>query len=527
MQNSQGPFFGRTIAVVNDLSVDEQLYLYLKTAELKKLYLEGGDISSFQITDPDMAVYLIFLENSTRTKESFRNAALFHNVKMNNFDAVTSSLTKSESMIDTLKMLFGYSKRSLFILRTTTEGTCRALEESLGAYADKIGRDRPSFINGGDGKHEHPTQEFLDEFSFLEQKEWNNQSIHIALTGDLFHGRTAHSKADGLKVFTKVKVDLIAPKELAMPEYYVNKMKKNGYEVRIFLSIDEYLLQNDISDIWYFTRLQLERMGEEILEKSQSLRKSVTFRREFIDKLPEGTKFYHPLPRHREYPVLPTFLDNSELNGYDEQSINGFFTRVVEIAMVGGKIGHDFEGEFKKKEIIDADFIDEAKLLKNSKIQDRYKVGIKPVEDGTVIDHIGKGEKIEEIWNLIERIRKVLGLNYRSSHGVYHTNDSSIYKGIISLPDIHSFERSELKKLAAAAPGSTLNIIKSESVAKKYRLNQPPRIYNFDDISCKNNNCITHPDQHQNVNNYFVRNGNRFTCYYCEKSHSHKEIWDI
>jgi aspartate carbamoyltransferase len=47
----------------------------------------------------------------------------------------------------------------------------------------------PSFINAGDGKHEHPTQEFLDEFSFLEALEWNSESIHLVLTGDLFHGQ--------------------------------------------------------------------------------------------------------------------------------------------------------------------------------------------------------------------------------------------------------------------------------------------------------------------------------------------------
>jgi aspartate carbamoyltransferase len=96
------------------------------------------------------------------------------------------------------------------------------------------------FINAGDGKHEHPTQEMLDEFTFLEQNNWDTSSIHIALVGDLLHGRTVHSKVDGLKIFDTVRVDCIAPSEIAMPETYIHMMKTNGYEIRLFSSLDAY-----------------------------------------------------------------------------------------------------------------------------------------------------------------------------------------------------------------------------------------------------------------------------------------------
>jgi len=523
---SQSPFKGRSISVVNDLSRDEQLYLYRKTAELKKRYLADEPLDEFQINDPQLGTYLIFLENSTRTKESFRNAALFHNVKLINFDVSTSSFQKQESFIDTVKMLFGYSKRSLFILRTPQEGVCRALDEALQGYADQLGREKPAFINGGDGKHEHPTQEFLDEFSFLEQKQWDNKEIHIALTGDLFHGRTVHSKVDGLKVFDKVIVDLVAPDELTLPEYYIERMKENGFEVRSFPSLDDYLSQSDLADIWYFTRLQLERMGDEILEKADSLRKAVTFREEFIPLLPEGTRFYHPLPRHKVTPTIPSFLDHTELNGWDIQSMNGFFTRVIEIGMVTGKLGADFKGETYIPARYDAEYIEEVEINRKSRIQDRYKVGIKPVDTGIVIDHIGRGEDLEIIWTLINRIRKVLRLNYRSSHGVFHTNDERIFKGIISLPDITRLEQKEIKMLAALAPECTLNFIEDQSVNRKIRLHMPPRIYNFPNISCKNEGCITHPSQFQNVTTHFYQKGERFVCRYCEKSYSYMEIWD-
>jgi aspartate carbamoyltransferase len=521
-----GPFSGRTVAVVNDLSVDEQLYLYKKTAEFKKAYFGGGDTSSFLINDPDYAAYLLFFENSTRTKESFRNAVLYHKMKLNNFDVSTSSVTKEESLSDTVKMLFGYSKQSLFIIRSTREGVCRALEDSLTDYAQKIGYPIPAFINAGDGRHEHPTQEFLDEFTFLEKQNWDNNSIHIALLGDLYHGRTVHSKVDGLRIFKNVQIDMIAPPELQIPSHYETRMKENGFQIRKFNSIDEYLGQKKTADIWYFTRLQLERMGEEILGKADKLRQAVIFQKDFLSKIKGGTRFYHPLPRHRVHPTIPTFLDGTPLNGWDGQSINGFFTRMILIGMVGGKIGEDFLGQHWKKPHFDSDFVEEIIPSRVSKIIDRYKVGIKPVDSGIVIDHIGKGESIEVLWSLIDKIRRILNLNCRSSHGVFHSSDRVHFKGIISLPDIHSIDEKDIKKLAAIAPGCTLNIIENQSVLKKYRLHMPPRIYNFNEISCKNEQCISHPDLHENVQNDFHRiDMNYFKCKYCERTYSYQELW--
>ena len=522
------PFRGRTLAVAGDLSVDEQRYLYDRTRALKEAWSAGGDLESFRIRDPELGVYLMFLEDSTRTKESFRNAALFHDVKLNVFDATSSSFKKSESIVDTVKMLFGYSRRSVFIMRTKMEGVCRALEEQIGDYADKIGREHPVFINGGDGRHEHPTQEFLDEFTFLEHGGWDDAYLHVALIGDLRHGRTVHSKADGLRAFRSVKVDLVAPEELALPDSYRSRMDENGFEVREWESIEEYVASGDVSTTWYFTRLQLERMGDEVRDMEAELRRAVTFRRRFLEKLPAGARFFHPLPRHREKPVIPSFLDATPLNGWDEQSINGYFTRIIELALVAGRLGDDFTGDSPTAEPAEDPFVAEVPVTRTTRVEDRFKVGIKPVDDGIVIDHIAKGRAEGEIWNRVDKIRRVLNLNVRSSHGVFHTADPGEFKGIISLPDITEFGPTELKKLAAVSPGCTLNIIEGRSVRRKYRLSMPPKIYKFSEISCKNPECITYPSAYQHVPPFFYRTGGEtFTCRYCGKRHDYGDIWDI
>lgn len=527
--NSKNPFRGRSLTVTADLSIDEQRYLYKKTREFKHAWTHGGDLSPFRIEDPRLSVYLMFFEDSTRTRESFRNAAQFHNVAVNVFDPKTSSITKSESIVDTIKMLFGYSQRSIFILRTRMEGVCRALQEQLGRYAEHIGREVPVFINGGDGRHEHPTQEYLDEFTFLEQRQWDDSHIHLTLIGDLLHGRTVHSKMDGLKAFKEVKVDLVAPPELELPDYCQRRMEANGFELTKYESLDEYIASGKVSDCWYFTRLQLERMGEEILKKEFQLRKAVTFDLKWMELLPEGTRFYHPLPRHREKPVIPPFLDNTPLNGWDGQSINGYFTRAMELAVCAGRLGSDFSGTGLQKEPRDESYITIESATQVTQIQDRFKVGIKPVDNGVVIDHIAKGYSPEEIWHRIDKIRRILNLNCLSSHGVFHSEQSSeTFKGIISLPEVIQIDKPDLKKLAAVSPGCTVNIIFNRSVKEKYRLSMPPQIYKFEEISCKNPECVTWPMACQHVPPSFFNSGKKiFTCQYCGRDHEYREIWDI
>jgi aspartate carbamoyltransferase len=109
--------------------------------------------------------------------------------------------------------------------------------------------------------HEHPTQELLDEYTFLDHNKQDRDHIHLVLEGDLKHGRTTHSKADGLKIFKDVEVDLIAPPGLEMPKEYMDKMTANNYKIQSFPSISEYLANKEnIAPIRYFTRPQLERM---------------------------------------------------------------------------------------------------------------------------------------------------------------------------------------------------------------------------------------------------------------------------
>lgn len=521
-------FVGRSLCVIDDFNIEERAYLFNKVRDLKKAMAENDKqkLDTFRINDPDFGIYEVFLEDSTRTKESFKNAAKFHLTKVSELSASTSSFNKGESFSDTFNTLAGYSN-SIFIIRSKVEGVCAHLEKKCSEFAKRNSLVRkPSFINAGDGKHEHPTQELLDEYTFLEDNNFNFDNIHVALVGDLFHGRTVHSKANGLKLFKNVKIDLVAPVELAMPETYLNTMKENGFDVTIYTSIEEYLESGKIAPQWYFTRPQLERMGEQILKRQAELRSAITFRKEFLNKLPQGTKFYHPLPRHKLTPTIPTFLDKTSLNGWEKQSINGMYVRIVLLAMLGGSLGKDFTPKLE----VEDKYKDEEYIFRvepsNKKKRKDYSEGVNPIDNGVVIDHICKGDSPREIREHMALISKIIELDDERGGEWVSCGSDNKFKGIIFRPGNKTFTRKELKRLAAIAPGCTLNIIKDHIVVEKYRTTMPPRIYNFENLCCKNEACISNPAQGEGVEAMFFRTkDHKFICSYCGKAHSFKEIF--
>jgi len=520
------PFLGRTISVVNDLTLEEQLYLYAKASRLKDCLRRNqpSEIDKFRIKDNNISINLLFMSPSSRTKMSFLNSAQFHRVKVNDFDVSSSSFSKKESITDTVRMLSGYSsKQSIFVIRSSQEGTCAWLKQALQHYAKKMQLPMPAMINAGDGHHSHPTHEYFDQFTFLEQLGWCRESIHIALIGDLFHRRLAHSKVDGLRVFRTVRVDLVAPDDLQLPESLVQRMVKQGFEVRVFPSLDEYLFAGDCASVMYFTTVHFEQFGDKLKDRQGVIKDAITFRTEWCRYLPPHAKLYHRFPRLMDEGcnTVPEALRKTEFNGWDEEVANSFFIRTVLLGMIGGQVGSDFSPFV---EIIPArngprDAVDCPTSPESERIQ--------PLENGLVIDHIGIGLGIQEIWATISKVRKLLKLNVTGSHGVFETRrEGGSHKGIISLPNHTEFSHHELRRLAAIAPDCTLNIVEENAVTVKYRMHMPPRVYNFKDLACKNELCISHAQHFENVTPHFERvDGGMFVCIYCQRSHRYQDIW--
>ena len=135
---SDNVFAGRSLTVIEDFSIDERRYFFKKVHELKKAILSDDrkKMDEFRINDPDFGIYEVFLEDSTRTKESFRNAAKFHHAKVSELICSSSSINKGESYADTFNMLSGYDN-AIFIVRSKVEGLCRYLDEQSRAYQQR------------------------------------------------------------------------------------------------------------------------------------------------------------------------------------------------------------------------------------------------------------------------------------------------------------------------------------------------------------------------------------------------------
>lgn len=510
---------GKSVCVVNDLTIDEQRFLYATAARLKSEITSGV----LPVPDTNGSTYLMFLEDSTRTKESFRNASETLSFRTNMFDSGNSSINKFETINDTVRMLCGYtpSLESVFVIRSKIEGLCKSLSESMAVYAEKAGLGRPIFVNAGDGRHEHPTQEFLDEFSFLEQLNNDTSRIHIALVGDLLLGRTIHSKVDGLRIFTKVVVDLVAPDELQLPATYLEKMKKNGFEINSFSSLDEYLSRpKQVASILYFTRLQLERMSPSVLERISEMRKATSLTTEMLSSLPTRAKIYHPLPRHGEFPEIPFAVDHSRFNGYDEQSRNGYFVRTALLGLLTGAIESPIATLEKKP--TEHNLITTAFASPSSKDHPLQKSNVTLAEMA-----LPAGTQIKDMRKLVSRFQKLVGLD--NSAGFCEATEDKVIFSFPSEAREHSltFFPSFTAFFAHCEPRLIIRI--SGSYSAVTATFQPGTRLVLPGMCCPNSACVANPNMKQrDVVAAFELSKislGKFTCIFCETEVCGHEMW--
>ena len=140
-------FASRSLNIIEDFSINERRYFFRKVDELKKAIIAGDEetMDKFRINDPDFGIYEVFLEDSTRTKESFRNAAKFHHAKVSELMTTSSSINKGESYADTFNMLSGYSEPAFWNKLSLAPLWLKD------RFLQLIGREKEHAENGGEG----------------------------------------------------------------------------------------------------------------------------------------------------------------------------------------------------------------------------------------------------------------------------------------------------------------------------------------------------------------------------------------
>jgi len=99
-------------------------------------------------------VTILFYEASTRTRVSFEVAAKNLSADVVNIAAATSSVTKGESLVDTVRTVEALGAEML-VIRHSVSGAPNLAAQTFSG----------SVLNGGDGWHAHPTQALLDLYT--------------------------------------------------------------------------------------------------------------------------------------------------------------------------------------------------------------------------------------------------------------------------------------------------------------------------------------------------------------------------
>src|SRR5450631_2100731 len=131
----------------------------------------------------------LFFEASTRTRTSFEIAAKRLGADAVSITASGSSVSKGESLVDTLNTL-GAMRPDAIIMRHSASGAPHFLQRHLGI----------PIINAGDGTHEHPTQALLDARTILDRGK-PLEGARVAIIGDIAHSRVARSNVYLLSKF--------------------------------------------------------------------------------------------------------------------------------------------------------------------------------------------------------------------------------------------------------------------------------------------------------------------------------------
>ncbi len=264
----------------------------------------------------DKVIASLFFEPSTRTRLSFETAANRLGARVIGFsDAGNTSVTKGETLKDTIKMVSNYA--DLIIIRHPLEGSAR--------YASEV--SSVPVINAGDGANQHPSQTLLDLYSIL-KTQGRLDNLKINLVGDLKYGRTVHSLLQAMSHF-KPQFRFTAPPELRMPEEYKEQLREKGIQFEESENLEEGI---EDMDIVYMTRVQRERFTDAI--EYERVKNIYSLRRDMVESAKPNMKILHPLPRINE---IHQDVDSSDHAYYFEQAGNGVYTRMAIITMLLGR----------------------------------------------------------------------------------------------------------------------------------------------------------------------------------------------
>jgi aspartate carbamoyltransferase catalytic subunit len=233
----------------------------------------------------------LFFESSTRTRTSFEVAGKRLGADLVNVSPQTSSVTKGETLLDTVRNLEAL-RADAIVLRHPASGAAEFVASTT----------RASIVNAGDGTHEHPTQALLDAFTIRRHK-GKLAGLVVAICGDILHSRVARSNALLLGALG-AEVRLCGPRTL-MPR----AAETLGPTVRTFDRLETAL---EGCDVVMVLRIQNERLSGAMLPSTREYARTFGVNARALERAKPDAIVMHPGPINRGVEIDPRVADGGQ-----------------------------------------------------------------------------------------------------------------------------------------------------------------------------------------------------------------------
>ncbi|MCL6646818.1 MAG: aspartate carbamoyltransferase catalytic subunit [Chloroflexi bacterium] len=257
----------------------------------------------------------VFLEDSTRTRVSFEIAAKRLNADVINLSGSGSSVTKGESLINTVRTLEAVGA-DLIVLRHPSAGAPYLAAAHL----------RGSVINAGDGWHAHPTQALLDLLT-IRDTFGRLEGLRVTIVGDILHSRVARSNLWGLTRMG-AEVTVCGPPTLLPPAWPAGLAGC----LRVTFDLEEALSG---ADVVMALRLQRERMAAGRLPSLREYSRLYQINDARLARAAPQVLVLHPGPMNEGVEIAPTTAHGAR-SAIEDQVTNGVAVRMAVLYLLAG-----------------------------------------------------------------------------------------------------------------------------------------------------------------------------------------------
>jgi len=257
----------------------------------------------------------LFFEPSTRTRTTFDLAAKRLSADVLNLNIEASSTKKGESLADTLRNLEAM-QCDMFVVRHQVSGAADYIARQVAPHI--------SVINGGDGRHEHPTQAMLDAFTIRRLKR-RFEDLRVAIVGDVAHSRVARSNIQALRTLGVPDLRVVGPKTLIPPGI-------EAMGVTVYDDLDEGIAG---CDVVIMLRLQQERMQSALLPSAHEYFREYGLTAQRLKGAAKDAIVMHPGPINRGVEIDSEVADGAQ-SVILQQVTYGIAVRMAVMSMAVG-----------------------------------------------------------------------------------------------------------------------------------------------------------------------------------------------